>query len=424
MGLKSFVEVSEGSHFPLENLPFGVFRPRSPVEGASVARPAVAIGDYVLDLSAVAEAGLFDGPHLKGSKCFSQPSLNKFLEMGRPAWKEARATLQKILSADEPVLRDNEALRRKCLIPMSEVEMVLPIVIGDYTDFFSSIHHAKNCGTMFRGAENAIAPNWYQLPIAYHGRSSSIVISGTDVIRPRGQGPPMGSSTPYFGPSLKLDFELEMAAVVGPGNELGKPIDVNNAADHIFGLVLLNDWSARDIQFWECVPLGPFLGKSFSTTISPWIVTLDALEPFACEAPTQDPEPLPYLAEKAHENYDISLEVSIKPKDHDEPSIVTKSNFNHLYWTVTQQLAHHTINGCNLRPGDLLGTGTISGPEPESLGCLLELTWNAQKTLSLGKSARKFLEDGDEVIFTGSCKGKDYNVGFGTCTGRVLPALP
>ncbi|XP_072963093.1 fumarylacetoacetase [Typha angustifolia] len=423
MGLKSFVEVPRESHFPLENLPFGIFRPKpSPGAAAEAARPGVAIGDFVVDLSAVAAAGLFDGPVLRGSECFFQTSLNIFLEMGRPAWKEARLTLQKILSADEPILRDNANLREKSLLPMIEVEMLLPIVIGDYTDFFSSMHHAKNCGTIFRGPENAIPQNWFHLPIAYHGRSSSVVISGTDIIRPRGQGHPTGNSPPYFGPSQKLDFELEMAAIVGPGNELGKPIDINEAADHIFGLVLMNDWSARDMQAWEYVPLGPFLGKSFGTTISPWIVTLDALEPFACAAPKQEPEPLPYLTEKKHINYDIPLEVWIKPKGHDLPSIVTRSNFSHLYWTLTQQVAHHTINGCNLRSGDLLGTGTISGPEPESFGCLLELTWNAQKPLALSGLTRKYLEDGDEVIFTACCKGKDYNVGFGTCTGKVLPA--
>lgn len=341
--------------------------------------------------------------------------------MGRPAWKEARATIQKLLSESEPTLRDNTNLKQKALIPMSKVEMLVPMTIGDYTDFFSSMHHAKNCGIMFRGPENAINLNWYYLPIAYHGRASSVVISGTDIVRPRGQGPPSGNSPPYFGPSRKLDFELEMAAVVGPGNELGKPIDVNNAADHIFGLVLLNDWSARDIQGWEYVPLGPFLGKSFGTTISPWIVTLDALGPFACDAPKQDPPPMPYLTEKTSNNYDIQLEVQLKPAGQD-PCVVTKSNFRHLYWTVTQQLAHHTINGCNLRPGDLLGTGTISGPEPDSLGCLLEQTWNGQKPLSLNGTSRTFLEDGDEVIFTGVCKGNGYNVGFGTCSGKILPS--
>lgn len=417
MALKSFIEISPDSHFPMQNLPYGVFKP----DESSAPRPGVAIGDYVLDLQVIASAGLFNAPIL--SDCFHQPNLNKFLEMGRPAWKEARATIQKLLSSMEPALRDNANLKQKALIPAVKVQMLLPMAIGDYTDFFSSMHHAKNCGLMFRGPENAINPNWFHLPIAYHGRASSIVVSGTDIIRPRGQGHPSGNS-PYFGPSRKLDFELEMAAVVGPGNKLGESVDVNEAAEHIFGLVLMNDWSARDIQAWEYVPLGPFLGKSFGTTISPWIVTLDALEPFGCDAPQQNPCPLPYLAEKISKNYDISLEVQIRPAGEEASYVVTRSNFNHLYWTVTQQLAHHTINGCNLRPGDLLGTGTISGPEPESYGCLLELTWNGQKTVSLGGATRKFLEDGDEVIFTGCCKGNGYNVGFGMCSGKIVPSIP
>ncbi|XP_024970183.1 fumarylacetoacetase [Cynara cardunculus var. scolymus] len=422
MALKSFVEVKSDSHFSIHNLPYGIFKHA----GGSIttSRPGVAIGDYVLDLSEIHSAGLFDGPLLSNSDCFHQSNLNKFLELGKPAWKEARATLQKLLSSAEPSLQKNASLREKALLPMVQVEMLLPVAIGDYTDFFSSMHHAKNCGTIFRGPENPINPNWYHLPIAYHGRASSIVISGTDIVRPRGQGYPTGNSPPYFGPSRKLDFELEMAAVVGPGNDLGKPIDVNEAADHIFGVVLLNDWSARDIQAWEYVPLGPFLGKSFGTTISPWIVTLDALEPFACDAPNQIPKPLPYLAENISKNYDISLEVRVKPAGEEDSFTVTRSNFNHLYWTLTQQLTHHTINGCNLRPGDLLGTGTISGPEPESYGCLLELTWNGTKELPLGKTTRRFLEDGDEVIFSGCCKGNGYNVGFGTCSGKIVPSSP
>ncbi|KAF3451810.1 hypothetical protein FNV43_RR07906 [Rhamnella rubrinervis] len=420
MALKSFIEVRPDSHFPIQNLPYGVFKP-SP---ESTARPGVAIGDYVLDLSEVASAGLFDGPILKNSSdCFHQPNLNKFLALGRPAWKEARATLQKLLSSTETTLRDNTNLRHKSLVPKEKAEMLLPIAIGDYTDFFSSMHHTENCGLIFQG-KPAIPPNWFHLPIGYHGRASSVVISGTDIIRPRGQGHPSGNSPPYFGPSLKLDYELEMAAVVGPGNELGKPVDVNQAADHIFGLVLMNDWSARDIQGWETVPLGPFLGKSFGTTISPWIVTLEALEPFACDAPKQEPQPLPYLAEKISKNFDILLEVKIKPAGQKDSIVFTKSNLKHLYWTLTQQLAHHTINGCNLRPGDLLGTGTISGPEPESLGCLLELTWNGQRPLSLNGTTRTFLEDGDEVIITGHCKGDGYIVGFGTCEGKIVPSRP
>ncbi|XP_057497953.1 fumarylacetoacetase-like [Actinidia eriantha] len=418
MGLQSFLEVHPDSHFPIQNLPYGVFRP----EPGSEPRPGVAIGDYVLDLSAIASAGLFDGPILRRSDCFHQPNLNKLLGMGRPAWTEARATIQKILSSTEPTLRDNASLRQKALVPMDKAEMLLPMAIGDYTDFFTSMHHTKNCGIIFRGPDTPIPPNWFHLPIAYHGRASSVVVSGTDIVRPRGQSHPTGNSPPYFGPSLKLDFELEMAVVVGPGNELGKSIDVNEAADHIFGLVLMNDWSARDIQAWEYIPLGPFLGKSFGTTISPWIVTLDALEPFACDAPKQNPRPLPYLAEKVSKIYDISLEVRIKPAGEEQAHVVTRSNLKHLYWTLTQQLAHHTINGCNLRPGDLLGTGTISGPEPESYGCLLELTWNGQKLLSLGGTTRKFLEDGDEVIISGFSKGNGYNVGFGACSGKILPS--
>lgn len=420
--LRSFVEVPRDSHFPIQNLPFGVFRRRGQPEDPP--RPATAIGDFALDLAAVSAAGLFDGPLLSASPCFRQETLNMFLGLGRPAWKEARATLQKILSADEPVLRDNESLRKNCLVPMSDVEMLLPITVGDYTDFFCSVHHARNCGFIFRGPQTPVNPNWFHLPVGYHGRASSVIISGTDIIRPRGQGHPTGSSQPYFGPSQKLDFELEMAAIVGPGNELGKPIDIADAEDHIFGLVVMNDWSARDIQAWETIPLGPFLGKSFSTSVSPWIVTLDALKPFACEAPKQEPEPLPYLAEKNHINYDIPLEAWIKPKEQSDASVVTKTNFKHMYWTVTQQLAHHTVNGCNLRPGDMFATGTLSGPEPDSLGCLLEITWNGQKEISVGNSTRKFLQDGDEVILTACCKGEDYNVGFGTCTGKIVPSLP
>ncbi|RYR63322.1 hypothetical protein Ahy_A04g021130 isoform C [Arachis hypogaea] len=368
MALKSFIEVHPDSHFPIQNLPYGVFKPQP----GSSPRPGVAIGDYVLDLSEIASAALFNGPLLNNSDCFHQPNLNKFVSLGRPAWKEARATLQKLLSATEPTLRDNATLREKSLVPMSRVELLLPVQIGDYTDFFSSLHHTKNCGLIFRGSQNPVLENWYHLPVAYHGRASSVVISGTDIVRPRGQAHPTPGSPPYFGPSRKLDFELEMATIVGPGNDLGKPVDINNAADHIFGVVLMNDWSARDIQAWEYIPLGPFLGKNFGTTISPWIVTLEALEPFACEAPKQDPPPLPYLTEKVSKNYDVALEVHIKPAEHEKPSVVTRSNLKHLYWTLTQQLAHHTINGCNLRPGDLLGTGTISGPVRLNILCSLE----------------------------------------------------
>ncbi|XP_057833472.1 fumarylacetoacetase isoform X1 [Cryptomeria japonica] len=406
-------------HSKLDNLPYGVFKP-SPREEA---RAGVAIGDYVLDLSAICRAGLFNGPLLKGSHCFLEGTLNAFMAMGRPAWKEARATIQKLLSADDPTLRDNAELRRKALLLMNQVQMVLPAVIGDYTDFFSSKHHTQNCLAILFGPEAPIPPNWLSLPVAYHGRASSVVISGTDIVRPRGQLHPAGKPLPGFGPSAKLDFELEMAAIVGPGNDLGRTVNVDDASDHIFGLVLMNDWSARDIQAWESIPLGPFLGKSFGTSISPWIVTLEALEPFACEAQVQDPPPLPYLAAKSSHSYDIPLEVSIKPAGEDKTFVVSRSNFNHLYWTLEQQIAHHTINGCNLRSGDLLGSGTISGPNPENLGSLLELTCDGKKQLKIGNNLnRTFLGDGDEVILTACCQGDGYKVGFGACSGKVLPA--
>jgi fumarylacetoacetase len=418
--MKSFVEVAPGSQFPIQNLPFGVFRPS---HGAS-ARPGVAIGDSVVDLSVLADAGLFKGPLLANSNCFSQTSLNAFMALGRPAWIEARSTLQKLLSADEPTLRDNAELRSKAIIPMSEVKMEVPATIGDYTDFFASREHATNTGTLFRGKENALPVNWLHVPIGYHGRASSVVISGTDLKRPRGQtSPPEGRKNPEFKPSALLDFELEMAIFVGPGNELGTPISVDDAADHIFGFVILNDWSARDIQRWEYVPLGPFLGKSFGTSISPWIVTLEALEPFICDAPGQDPPALPYLTEKKRYTYDIPLQVALTPEGESKASVISKSNFKYLYWTVCQQVAHHTINGCNLNPGDLLASGTISGPDDASMGSMLEMSMAGKKEIPLEHGGvRKFLKDGDEVIMTAVCQGEGFSVGFGECKGKILPA--
>ncbi|KAG0579725.1 hypothetical protein KC19_4G119600 [Ceratodon purpureus] len=417
--MKSFVEVAPGSQFPIQNLPFGVFRPSN---GASP-RPGVAIGEFVVDLSVLADAGLFSGPVL--ASCFSQTSLNAFMALGRPAWKEVRSTLQKLLSADEPTLRDNDALRSKAIIPMSQVKMEMPAVIGDYTDFFSSREHATNTGTLFRSKENALPVNWLHVPIGYHGRASSVVISGTDIRRPRGQtSPPEGQKNPEFKASALLDFELEMAVFVGPGNKLGTTVSVDDAADHIFGFVIMNDWSARDIQKWEYVPLGPFLGKSFGTTISPWIVTMEALEPFMCAAPEQDPPALPYLTEKNRKTIDIPLQVALKPEGESKASVISNSNFKYLYWTVCQQLAHHTINGCNLKPGDLLASGTISGPDSGSLGSMLEMSMGGKKEIMLGHGGiRKFLKDGDEVIMTAVCQGDGFSVGFGECSGKVLPAL-
>jgi fumarylacetoacetase len=302
--------------------------------------------------------------------------------------------------------------------------MLLPADVGDYTDFYSSREHASNVGTMLRGPDKALMPNWLHLPVAYHGRASSVVVSGTDVRRPRGQYKPEADPAPTFGPSRSLDFELEVAAFVGPGNELGRPVPLGEADEHLFGLVLLNDWSARDVQAWEYVPLGPFLAKNFATSISPWVVPLEALAPFRTAGPVQDPEPLPYLRSTGERTYDIHLEVTLQSGRMAEPQRVCASNFKYLYWDLRQQLAHHTVNGCNLRPGDLLASGTISGPEPGSYGSMLELTWRGTRPLALpGGEERRFLQDGDRVTFTGWCQGAGYRVGFGEVTGRVLPAL-
>ncbi len=418
---RSFVEVPAGSDFPIQNLPFGVFRP----EGDRAARPGVRIGDLVLDLRGLEAAGGFEAcPHLPRGT-FDAPELNPLLALGRPAWREARAALTRLLGASEPRIRDDATLRERLLFPASRVEMVLPARIGDYTDFYSSKEHATNVGTMFRGKDNALMPNWVHLPVAYHGRASSIVPSGTPVRRPRGQVKPDDASLPSLAPSRQLDFELEVGFLVGPGNELGRPIPVTEARDHVFGLVLVNDWSARDVQRWEYQPLGPFGSKNFATTISPWVVTLDALEPFRCAGPEQDPEPLPYLGESGDGSYDIRLEVRLGTGGSAAPATICRSNFRHLYWSIAQQLAHHTITGCNVRPGGLMASGTISGPGEEGRGSLLELAWRGTAPVRLPSGAsRSFLEDGDTVLITGWCEGDGYRVGFGECSGTVLPALP
>jgi fumarylacetoacetase len=302
--------------------------------------------------------------------------------------------------------------------------MQLPARIGDYTDFYSSYHHAHNVGTMLRGPENALMPNWKWLPVAYHGRASSIVVSGADVRRPHGQIKPPDADAPIFGPSRSFDYELETAFFIGPGNALGEPIPIDHATDHIFGLVLMNDWSARDVQAWEYQPLGPFLAKNFCTSISPWVVTLEALEPFRKPLPPQDPEPLPYLRAAHNFTYDIQLQACLQTPSMTTPHVVTRTNFQNLYWSIAQQLAHHTVNGCNLQPGDLLASGTISGATEESRGCMLELTWRGANPLTLPDGeTRKWLEDGDNLTIMGWAQGDGYRVGFGDVTGRVLPAL-
>jgi len=417
--LRSFVSVPGDSHFPIQNLPYGVFS-----EDGSPDKIGVAIGELVLDLSALDEFGLLSALDPDTRRALRQERLNQFAALGPAAWRATRAAISRLLSAEEPTLRDNKALRDRALLPTKQVEMALPFDIGDYTDFYSSREHATNVGAMLRGPDNALMPNWLHLPVAYHGRASSVVISGIDLHRPRGQTKGDDAPAPTFGPSRSVDFELEMGFFVGPGTGLGQPIPIAEAADHIFGMVLVNDWSARDIQKWEYVPLGPFLAKNFGTSISPWVVTLEALEPFRTTGPAQEPTPLEYLRSADPRAYDVHLEVWLQGGKMDSPQRVCVSNAKHLYWNVCQQLAHHTVNGCNLRPGDLLASGTISGPTPASYGSLLELAWKGTRPLSfLGGETRVFLEDGDRVTMTGWCQGVGYRVGFGEVTGRILPAL-
>ncbi len=421
--LRSFLDVAPESHFPIQNLPYGVFRRR----GGAHERPsiAVAIGDQVLDLRLLEDRGILSPAALAGRRVFSERSLNAFMAAGRQAWRQTRQTVTRLLSAEEPTLRDDKELRAAALVPAADVEMLMPAEIGDYTDFYSSREHATNVGTMFRGRENALMPNWLHLPVGYHGRASSIVISGTDLHRPHGQSKADDAAAPSFGPSKMVDFELEMGYFVGPGNELGRPIAAGQALEHIFGLVLVNDWSARDIQKWEYVPLGPFLAKNFGTSISPWVVTLDALEPFRVPGPEQrEPEPLAYLRAAGPGAYDVNLEVSLQTPQMPEAAVICRSNFRHMYWTIAQQMAHHTINGCNLRPGDLLASGTISGPTPDSYGSLLELAWKGEKPLTLPSGEKRAsLQDGDRLAMTGWCQGDGYRVGFGEVTAKVLPAV-
>jgi fumarylacetoacetase len=418
MALRSFIEIASDSHFPLENLPFGVFKPR---DGA--ARIGVALGEHVVDLSALERAGLFKDLPPETTAATTRDSLNEFLALGRPAWRRVREILQKLLSAETATLRDDKKLRERVFHRQADVVMQLPVKIGNYTDFYSSYHHAHNVGTMLRGPENALMPNWKWLPVAYHGRASSVVASGAEVRRPQGQVKPPDAAAPIFGATKSLDYELETAFLIGPGNSLGQPVAIDRAPDHIFGLVLMNDWSARDIQAWEYQPLGPFLAKNFCTSISPWVVTLEALEPFRKLLPRQDPEPLAYLRAKNDFTFDIQLEAKLQTAKMKAPHTITRTNFQNLYWSISQQLAHHTVGGCNLQPGDLLASGTISGENEESRGCMLELTWRGANPLKLpNDETRKWLEDGDTLAITGWCQGDDYRVGFGEVSGRVLPA--
>jgi len=416
--LKSWVDINADSDFPIQNIPFGIYCQN---KGGDL-RVVTAIGDYVLDLAVIYDAGFFDGTEIEGTEVFHEPTLNAFMSMGRKAWKDARKVISEILNEDNPKLRDNVELKKKALISIENVTMHLPVDIGDYTDFYSSREHASNVGTMFRGPDAALMPNWLHLPVGYHGRASSIVLSGTNIVRPRGQTKAINDNKPSFGDCNRLDFELEMGALIGKGNGLGEPISIDNAQEHLFGLTLVNDWSARDIQTWEYVPLGPFLAKNFATTISPWVITMEALEPFKCSSPEQNPTPFDYLRNKKDANYDINLEIYLKGQNMSDYHIISKTNYSYLYWNIAQQIAHHTITGCNLRTGDMLASGTISGPNKNSRGSMLELSWNGKEPIILpNDEKRTFLEDGDSIIFRGYSETKGYRIGFGKCEGTVFP---
>ena len=419
--LRSWIDIPPGSDFPIQNLPFGVFETdeRGP-------RLAVAIGRYVFDLYAASQYGFFEDLTELGAaqpKVFRRGSLNAFLRLGQPAWRAVRERVSELLRHDEPRLRDHEEAVRECLLRQTEVRMRRPVKPANYTDFYSSIEHATNVGTMFRDPANALLPNWRHLPIGYHGRASSIVVSGTDIRRPHGQRKAPDETAPTFGPSRQLDFELEMAFVVGTGTALGSTVPLDEAENHIFGLCLFNDWSARDLQSWEYVPLGPFLGKSFGSSVAPWVVTLDALEPFRVAGPTQEPTPLPYLAHSGAHNFDVYLEVALAPSQGPETTI-SRTNFGLMYWSMAQQLTHHASNGCNLEAGDLYASGTISGPTPDSLGSMLELAWRGTRPLPLPDGTeRTFLLDDDTVIMRGYAEKDGVRIGFGEVRGTVLPAV-
>ena len=413
---RSFVEVAEDSHFPIQNLPWGVCRPRSggPPRGCTV------IGDQIVDLAALQEMGLL--PELPAG-VFAAASLNQFASLGRATWSAVRRAVSDLLEVSNATLRDDAARQQHVLLACADVDMLLPLQVGDYTDFYSSKEHATNVGIMFRGVDNALQPNWLHLPVGYHGRASSVVVSGHPIRRPSGQKMPPDAESPVFGPSQAMDFELEMGFFIGPGTAVGESICADTAEDHILGLSLVNDWSARDIQRWEYVPLGPFLGKNFATSVAPWIVSLDALQPFRCDGPAQSPAPLPYLGSNAGRAFDIALEVSLTTARMSQPHVLSRSNFRTLYWSMTQQLAHHTCNGCNVNPGDLLASGTISGATPDSLGSMLELAWKGERPVELPNGeTRRMLQDGDTVTMSGFAQGDGYRIGFGEVSGELTAA--
>ena len=412
---KSWLETRPESDFPIQNIPFGVFLTKE-----NIVTVGTRIGDFAIDLGALQQLNYFEGIELTDDM-FMQDTLNDFISDGQKTWRLVRNRIAELFDVTNLKLQNNAKDRDIIIFKMEDVEMQLPVLIGDYTDFYSSKEHATNVGKMFRDPENALLPNWLHIPVGYHGRSSTIVPSGIPVHRPMGQTLPNGETTPVFGPSRSVDFELETAFITTDVNIMGENIAVTEAEDYIFGMVLLNDWSARDIQKWEYVPLGPFLAKNFASSISPWIVTMDALEPFRTKGPKQEPTPLPYLQQKGKHSFDINLEVAIQPENA-KPTVVSNSNFKYLYWSMCQQLAHHTSNGCRVNSGDMMGSGTISGPTEDSFGSMLELTWGGKNPIKMSDGTeRKFINDNDTVIMKGFCQNGQVRIGFGEVSSKLLP---
>lgn len=417
MSLNSWKKVSPHSDFSIYNIPFGIYS-----DDEVKHRVCSAIGDEIIDLQELYQNDFFKNIPIENTSVFEQRYLNDFITLGKSTTSTIRQRIQELLSDTNTELQLKPHLHSKIFKPINKVKLLLPLQIGDYTDFYSSEYHATNVGKMFRDPNNALLPNWKHLPVGYHGRSSSIFVSPHSFYRPNGQTKPADTEKPIFGPSKLLDFELETAFVIGKSTQQGEVIPVQQAREYIFGMLLFNDWSARDIQTWEYQPLGPFLAKNFASTISPWVVTLDALSPFYIDAPPQNPEPLPYLRQKPLQNLDIRLEVHLRTPDGVE-TLICQSNTKYLYWTMEQQLAHHTINGCPVNIGDLMASGTISGPEPHQFGSMLELTWKGTKPIKLNNGEeRKFLQDGDTIIIKGFAEKDNIRVGFGTCEATVLPA--
>jgi fumarylacetoacetase len=415
--LTSWINVEENSDFPIQNLPFGVY-----TDNTTKHHVCSAIGNYIIDLYELASLGYLSNLSIN-KEVLKNAYLNDFIDLGKDVTRALRDRLSDLLDSNNNELQDNKDAFTKVFKLQTAVSMLLPVKVGDYTDFYSSIDHATNIGTMIRDPKNALMPNWKYIPVGYHGRASSICVSGTPFHRPKGQMKPADAEVPTFGPCKLLDFELETAFIIGKSTQLGESISTEKADDYIFGMTLFNDWSARDIQTWEYIPLGPFLSKNFASTISPWIVTLDALEPFRTEGYEQEPKVLPYLEYTGNKNIDIKLQVAIHPESSTE-TVICNSNYKYMYWTMEQQLAHHTVNGCNVNVGDMMGSGTISGPQPHEYGSMMELSWKGTKPIKLNDGTeRKFINDNDTVILRGYCQNEKVRIGFGECKAKLLPAI-